>query len=216
MRMVSGTRVICMVEIVGLLLILLSAQSSSDNTNPPENNSAEMKRIFDEDQADRQTNMAAMTSPQLLDWTNKIGPRDAQRRKQVMDLLSRGVLHTGRDFEEAAFIFQHGDNPDDYLLGHTLATVAIARGSKKSRWIAAATLDRYLQKIQQPQIYGTQYSKGPGKGDLFTQEPYNRQLVPDFLRTVMCVPDQAAQQQVLEVLKQGKEPAEVGKSSDCS
>jgi len=218
MQMVSGIRIICMVGIFGVLAILtdFSARSSSDDAKPPENNSAEMKRIFDEDQADRQANMAAMISQQLLDWTNKIGPRDAQRRTQVIDLLSRGVLHTGQDFEEASFIFQHGDNPDDYLLAHTLATVAIAKGSTKSRWIAAATLDRYLQKIQQPQIYGTQYSKGPVKGDLFTQEPYNRKLVPDSLRTVMCVPDQAAQRQVLELLKRGKEPAEVGKSSDCS
>ena len=126
-------------------------------------------------------NMAAMTS-ERLDWFNKIGPRDAQRRKQVMDLVSRGAAHTGQDFEEAAFIFQHDERPDDFLLAHPLATVAIAKGSAKSRWIAAATLDRYLQKIQQPQIYGTQYFIGPNQGDKFTQEPYNRQLVPDSLR----------------------------------
>lgn len=152
--------------------------------------------------------MAAMTPEQRLDWLNKFGPRDAQRRKQVMDLISRGGLHTGQDFDEAAFVFQHGDRPDDYLLAHTLATVAIAKGSAKSRWIAAATLDRYLQKIQQPQIYGTQYFIGPNQGDKFTQEPYNRQLVPDSLRLDMCVPDQPSQEQVLNLLKQGKEPPE--------
>ena len=174
-----------------------------------------MKRIFAADQTDREVNMAAMTPEQRLDWFSKIGPRDAQRRKQVMDLLSRGALHTGEDFEEAAFVFQHGERPDDYLLAHTLATVAIAKGSTKSRWIAAATLDRYLQKIQQPQIYGTQYFVGPNQGAKFTQEPYNRQLIPDPLRTNMCVPDQAAQQQVLDLLRQGKEPSESKKPAGC-
>lgn len=204
-------------EILGalVLLILVGVRAPGQDVSAPEVRSAEMKRIFAEDQADRQMNMAAMTPEQRLAWFNKIGPRDAQRRRQVMDLISRGALHTGKDFEEAAFIFQHGEKPDDFLLAHTLATVAVAKGSAKSRWIAAATLDRYLQKIQQPQVYGTQYSIGPNPNDQFTQEPYNRQLVPDSLRAVMCVPDQAAQQQVLDLLKQGKEPPEPRRPPGC-
>jgi len=50
-----------------------------------------MKQIFDADQADREVNMAAMTPAQRMDWFNKIGPRDAEPRKQV---ISRGALHT--------------------------------------------------------------------------------------------------------------------------
>jgi hypothetical protein len=190
------------------LLAFIGVRSASQHVSAPKGSSAEMKRIYTEDQADREMNMAAMSPAQRLDWVNKIGPRDGQRRKQVMDLLSHGVLRTGEDFAEAAFVFQHGDKPDDFLLAHTLATVAIAKGSAKSRWIAAATLDRYLQRIQQPQIYGTQYSIGPNQGDKFTQEPYNRPLVPDSLRAAMCVPDQAAQEQVLVLVSQGKEPPE--------
>lgn len=197
-------------EIVGVLglLICFGVRAASQHARALQESSTEMQRIFSEDQADRQINMAAMTPEQRLDWLNKFGPRDAQRRKQVIDLIARAGLHTGQDFDEAAFVFQHGDRPDDYLLAHTLATVAIAKGSAKSRWIAAATLDRYLQKVQQPQIYGTQYFIGPNQGDKFTQDPYNRQLVPDSLRLDMCVPDQASQEQVLNLLKQGKEPPE--------
>jgi hypothetical protein len=37
-----------------------------------------------------------------------------------------------------------------------------SHGNRKSdldaRWIAAATLDRYLQRIGQPQVFGTQFS----------------------------------------------------------
>jgi hypothetical protein len=194
-----------------------SAPRPEEKTIPrsAEEHSAEMKRIFDEDQADREMNMAGMTPEQRLDWFKKIGPRDARRRTQVLDLISRGALRTGQDFEEAAFIFQHGEEPHDFLLAHTLAIVAIAKGSPKSRWIAAATLDRYLQKIQQPQIYGTQYFIGPNKGDQFTQEPYDRGLVPDSLRGAMCVPDQEAQQHVLDLVKQGKEPPDTKKPPGC-
>ncbi|SRR6266513_3280271 len=214
---IAGGRTWRLAEVLGMLVLLIcfGARATSQHPSAPEESSAEMKRIFSEDQADRQMNMAAMTPQQRLDWFNKIGPRDTQRRKQVMDLVSRDALHTGQDFEEAAFIFQHGERPDDFLLAHTLAVVAIAKGSAKSRWIAAATLDRYLQKIQQLQIYGTQYVIGPDQGDTFTQEPYNRQLVPDSLRAAMCVPDQAAQQQVLDLVKQGKEPPEPRKPPGC-
>ena len=198
-----------------ILSMSVAAPAVSQEARIPEGSSAEMKRIFAADQADREANMAAMTPEQRLDWFNKIGPRDAQRRKQVLDLISGRELNTGEDFDEAAFVFQHGEKPEDFLLAHTLATVAISKGSAKSRWIAAATLDRYLQKIQQPQIYGTQYFIGPNQGDKFTQEPYNRQLVPDSLRTDMCVPDQAAQKQVLDLLRHGKEPAEPKRPAGC-
>jgi hypothetical protein len=192
-----------------------SREKAVEHSSAQAKDSPEMQRIFDEDQADRQINMAAMNSEQRLEWVNKIGPRDGRRREQVKDLISHGALHTGEDFDRAALIFQHGEQGDDFLLAHTLAVVAVAKGSAKSRWIAAATLDRYLQKIQRPQIYGTQYFIGPSKGDQFTQEPYDHQLVPDALRADMCVQDQAAQRQVLELLKQGKEPGESKKPPGC-
>jgi len=200
---------------LGVLVLVICFGAARQRARAPQDSSTEMQRIFSEDQADRQINMASMTPEQRLDWFSKFGPRDAQRRKQVMDLISRGALHTGQDFDQAAVVFQHGDRPDDYLLAHSLATAAIAKGSAKSRWIAAATLDRYLHKIQQPQIYGTQYFIGPNQGDKFTQEPYNRQLVPDSLRLDMCVPDPASQEQVLDLLKQGKEPPEPRKPAGC-
>jgi hypothetical protein len=214
---IAGARIWRLAEVLAasVVLICFGARAVSQDASAPAQSSVDMEKIFDADQADRQMNLAAMTPEQRLEWINKIGPRDAQRRKQVMDLVSRGALRTGQDFEEAAFIFQHGEKPNDFLLAHTLAMVAIANGSVKSRWIAAATLDRYLQKIQQPQIYGTQYFIGPNQGDKFTQEPYDRQLVPDSLRAAMCVPDQTAQQQVLDLLRQGKASPEPRKLPGC-
>jgi hypothetical protein len=96
----------------------------------------EMKRIFEEDQKPRQ---GAMTS---LDWAT-VAKADAARREAVRKLLADGALQSGEDFNRAA-----------YLLAHTLAMVAVKKGNEDAIWIAAATLDRYLQSIEQSQIYG--------------------------------------------------------------
>ena len=82
--------------------------------------------------------------------------------------------------------------PADYLLAHTLSMVAVASGQASAIWIGAATLDRYLNSIRQPQIYGTQFFFKPGEPT--TQEPYNRTLVSDALREQLGVPSQATQE----------------------
>ncbi len=156
---------------------------SSDDTDV---SNLEMKNIFDEDQRVRQSGVGE------IDWKT-VEKTDAARRDATRKLLSDGKLHTGEDFERAAFVFQHGDSPDDYLLAHTLAIVAVARGQSGAAWIAAATLDRYLQSIHQPQIYGTQFDT-PSDGPV-TQEPYNRDLICDTLRRQLYVPSQAEQEQ---------------------
>ena len=90
-------------------------------------------------------------------------------------------------------MFQHGSAPDDYLLAHALAVVAISKGERGAVWISAATLDRYLQSVHQPQVFGTQF-RTPDKQPA-TQEPYNRTLISDALRGQMGVPTEAAQEQ---------------------
>lgn len=146
---------------------------------PPASNAA-MAKIFAEDQADRRA---------PIDW-KVVGPRDAARRAATAKLLADGALSTAEDFHAAAFVFQHGAAADDYLLAHTLALAAVARGKAESMWIATATLDRYLMAVGQPQIYGTQYGRRDGQ---WSQEPYNRALVSDALRKVLGVPSQAEQ-----------------------
>ena len=145
---------------------------------------AEMKRIFDEDQRVRESGIKT-------DFA-EAARTDPERREATRKLLSEGVLHTGQDFWEAAFVFQHGSTPDDYLLAHTLAIVALKKGNQDGAWIAAATLDRYLQSVNQPQIYGTQF-RWP-KGEATTQDPYNRTLISDPLREQLGVPSLVQQQ----------------------
>lgn len=77
---------------------------------------------------------------------------------------------------------------DDYLLAHTLASLAVSRGDASATWIMTAALARYLHAIGQPQIYGTQF-----KWPAATQEPFDRELISDALRRELGVPSLAAQ-----------------------
>jgi hypothetical protein len=192
------------------------AQSSAPQRNPPVTVPANIHQLFIDDQAERTVGGA----------TPKYGPdgnsRDAMRRAEATLLLEAGEFKTAQDFHDAAFIFQHGHSSQDYLLAHILAIEAIVKGDASSKWIAAATLDRYLQAIGQKQVFGTQYSsksymylmlhqddsnagnspEAQQKGN--TQEPYDRTLVPDALRGEFCVVTQAAQATNLSDLNAGK------------
>ena len=149
--------------------------------------SAEMTVIFEADQASRK-------DPEI-DWV-KVHEDDQQRRLQTQVLLDDGKLSSGEDFYHAAFVFQHGDLPEDCLKAHALAVIAAARGKSEAAWIAAATLDRYLVRIGQPQIYGTQYQRHDGKK--WTQEPYRSDLLSDALREASGVPSIHQQQAKLK------------------
>jgi len=152
---------------------------------------AEMKTIYEADQKVRQ-DPASISD---REW-DVIGRQDAERRSRTLQLLSDGRLRTGEDFTRAAFVLQHGSNPGDYLLAHTLAMVAVAEGNDGALWIGAASLDRYLHASGEPQIFGTQFKRDPD--GVIVQEPYDRDLVADELRRRLGVPTIAAQQDQLK------------------
>lgn len=170
------------------LITLFLATPATAQTAPLHGN-AEMARMFAEDQAVRKN--VKPEQYQDMAFVRRMIADDTARRARTRALLDTGKLTTAEDYYAAAFVFQHGSKPDDYLLAHTLALAAAARGMKDASWIAAATLDRYLQTIGQKQIYGTQFTR---KGsEPMTQEPYDRTLIPDALRTALGVPVQAEQ-----------------------
>lgn len=149
--------------------------------------SAEMATLFAEDQRDRQG---------TVDWS-VVTPRDEARRHRTRALLEAGQLRTADDYYSAAFVFQHGATPDDCLLAHVLAMAAMTLGRNDASWIATATLDRYLQRIDRSQVFGTQYVGVMGSS--MTQGKYDTDLVPDSLRQLLGVP---SREQQLERLKQ--------------
>lgn len=164
---------------LGRLALLAAAMNTAHAGDNPR-----LKALFDADQAERDQDP--------INWA-LLSQNDVKRRTELHRMLEQNAVTTGLDDYEAAFIQQHGQKPDDYLLAHALAMAALAKGYTQARWIAAATLDRYLQQSGQPQIFGTQTviqtATETGKTAPPTRAPFNATLIPDSLRTTLGVPD---------------------------
>ena len=154
-------------------------------------NNAEMDAICVDDQKDHDGD----AEPSDAEW-EKIVQRDVARRKRVREMVTAGVLSSADDFEKAASIAERGDRADDQLFAHVLAIVALTKGDRDAKDIAVGTLDRYLQKSGKAQVFGTQYKKADNKP--WTQEPFDRNLVPDAVRTQLRVPALATQTKHLQ------------------
>jgi hypothetical protein len=163
--------------------------------------STELKGIYEADQKDREGSVGA------VDWM-VVGPRDAARRKRVRELIDAGSLRTGGDYERAEMVFQHGETPEDILFAHVLAVTALSKGGLSARWLAAASLDRYLHRLGQPQVFGTQFTnKDVNSKEGWTMDPYNRQLLAPSLLEANCVPDREHQGLMLTAVRRGEEPS---------
>ncbi len=118
-------------------------------------------------------------------------------------MITSDQVHTSQDYRNASLILQHSLKTEDYLLAHTLAVIGAGMGDKTCIWLSAATLDRYLQSIGQPQIYGTQL-KLPTPTQM-TQEPYTRDLVTDALRKELGVPSLDEQKKQVDTFNRQSE-----------
>ena len=143
-----------------------------------------MAAIFAADQADRRETAET--------YWGAVNRRDLERLAETEALIAANALKTGKDFLRAAFVFQHGKEPRAYLKAHAIALVAMRCGNPDAAWIATAALDRYLQAIGQPQVFGTQF-RFPDDAPV-TQEPYDRSLIADSLRHRLGVPPLADQE----------------------
>ena len=135
------------------------------------------------------------------EW-GQMAKRDVDRLNRAKKIYRAGGLVTADDYFDAALILQHSNLSEDYLLAHILCTVSIAKeNSADARWLSAATLDRYLQSVQQKQVFGTQY-RGDDKNG-YTNEPYDANLVTDAIRTALDVPTTAQQRKDLLTFHNG-------------
>ena len=139
-------------EMATVINICRQAGVSHFAVNEPANDNAELKHLYDEDQADRQPAYAGkpVDIPALA-------RRDDERERRVKELYAADQLRTGPDYYNAAMILQHAMTPDDFLLCHDLCVVAIGKGEPRAKWLAAASMDRFLVSVGRPQRYGTQY-----------------------------------------------------------
>lgn len=86
--------------------------------------------------------------------------RDRGRREQAFAALEelRGAGRLSNDdLYHAAWLYNHGDSPEDAKFAHELASVASRRGLAKARWLAAAAYDRWCMYEGRPQKFGTQF-----------------------------------------------------------
>jgi hypothetical protein len=152
------------------------------------------------------------------------------RRAEIRKLLEQRKITSGEDFSDAALIFQHGQTPEEYLFAHVLAVEALITGGSADKWIAAATLDRYLHAVNQPQVFGTQYPADKAAGNTpkpqvdprvwnvqRTQQPYDAKLLPDAVRRDFCVPDVSQQERNLAIFNTGHRPeGKLMRAATCS
>ena len=188
-RTLLGLTAICSL----FILHYTNAQTASPQTST---DNAELARLHNEDQADR-----TPADGKAIDWS-KVGPRDKARLDRTIELYKQNQLNTANDYYHAALILQHGRVPEDFLLAHEFCVVAISKGKndKHTRWLAAASEDRFLMNIGRPQRFGTQYQAYPANA------PYKLykvdESVTDELRRQMNTPTLAeAQQREVELNK---------------
>jgi hypothetical protein len=145
------------VVVLRSVLIFRPAQAQTPAT-PTVRDNEELVRMFQEDQADR-----TPSNSKDIDWA-VVGPRDKARLSRVKAIYMQNGLHTGADYYHAAMILQHGDVPEDFLLAHEFCVAAIVKGKndKDTRWLAAASEDRFLMNIGRPQRFATQYRADSG------------------------------------------------------
>ena len=141
-----------------LIIILVSCKGQEENnfvefTEPIADNS-ELNEIYQNDQADRQTNN--------IDWS-EVSKRDSLRQKRVYELLDSNKVRTSKDYKNAAMVFQHGNDSFAYGMAVKLMKKSIELDSTANKWLLAAATDIYLLSKGEPQIYGTQYHRMSGK-----------------------------------------------------
>lgn len=202
---IPGETIMTRLPLAALLSFTLALSAPALAQEPPAVDNPRMAQIYQDDQTIR-AGVSAARRPDRA-FVERMQAEDAARRAEVRALLDQGAIRSAEDFRRAAYVFQHGSQPDDYLLAHSLAVVAASMGADGAPWIAAASLDRYLQMKGEPQIYGTQTIARPGAAP--TADPFNRDLVPDALRTALGVPTLVEQEAKLDAVRAAIEAARV-------
>lgn len=163
-----------------LLLSGCGSQGRADDPPAARADNPALTALFNADQKARKDNH--------LDLLEAMA--DAERLAETKAMLGRGEVRSCPDYYRAAFIFHHSREADDLLKAHVLATAALAQGHQHAAWIAAASLDRYLQATERPQIYGTQYIQIDAG---MTRGAFDPGFMPDSVRRDTRVPPLAEQ-----------------------
>lgn len=149
---------------------------------PPETDNLKLEELFNADQSERAKVLASAAAVEALRQS------DAARRKELAELMSRGEVNTSNDLYRAGVIFLHGAEPKDFLTAHRLSTMAALGGHRGSRWLLAASLDRFLMSIGLPQVYGTQFERNEEENRYQLRLPIDDSTVLHFEKRLLDVP----------------------------
>lgn len=97
---------------------------------------------------------------------NTLEKNDKTRLARVKEILSEIDIEEIWNCHYLAYLFQHGETIEDYKNAHKYAKKAVDMGSNVTKWLYAATLDRWLVAQGKPQKYGTQFRQVNGKWEL--------------------------------------------------
>jgi len=159
-----------------VLVVAIALGVISHATAKRVKDNAELAALYEQDQADRET--------EPIDWT-VVSPRDDARQQRVRELLDADAVHTANDYSHAAMVYQHASGPEGYELAHELAMISIALGNRDAPWLAAASYDRLLVSLGRGQRFGTQY--GAKNGEPIRMQPVDAG-VTDAMRAAMGCP----------------------------
>lgn len=149
---------------------------------PPETDNLRLEEIFNADQKDREQVYATSAA------VAELKTRDQERRKETYELMGRGEVNTANDLYRAAVLLLHGSEPKDFLAAHRLSTMASINAHRASRWLAAASLDRFLMSIGLPQTYGTQFERNEEENRYQLRLPIDDSAVLHFEKRFFGVP----------------------------
>ncbi|UPT72467.1 MAG: hypothetical protein M0D55_10800 [Elusimicrobiota bacterium] len=149
---------------------------------PPETDNLRLEELYAADQADREK---VYSSAAEIDALKE---RDHGRRREVVDMIRLGNVNTSNDLYRAAVIFLHGAEPKEFLTAHRLATISAINGHRPARWLAAASLDRFLMSAGLAQVYGTQFEHSEDENRYQLRLPIDDTTVLHFEKRFFGVP----------------------------
>lgn len=128
-----------------------------------------LEELYLEDRAEH-ADVPPMGTPEY----DALRERDRARRTEASELLARlGGMEkaSAEELYHAAWLFNHGDTPDEARRAHELARTAAAVGHERAPWLAAAAYDRWCMYEGRPQKFGTQLVPDGTRFRLWDVEP---------------------------------------------
>ena len=190
---------------IALAIISCKEKQKETLSEVPQEDNAELIEIYKNDQSDRSG---------TIDWS-VVSVRDRAREARVYELLDSNKVQTGKDYYNAAMVFQHGADSTAYGMAVKMIKKSIELDSTTNKWLFAAATDRYLLSKNEPQIYGTQYKRN-GKDTPWKLGEIDTTKITDAQRIEYRVETLAEQREKVKTMNRRKlsELVKEGKSID--